>query len=148
MGSHNLKRELRCRRTFWHELTTWMRGQSHLKSFSIKQTMNQTIGSSSQTHILDSGFHMNQRLAPVSRIREFTPDKGPKRSYTHRLGLDEPGVAVDSSSLIKPPLFKSGIGTYTDQVLATIIQILGYIINLCGIPTRLTTQIEAVNPDP
>ena len=63
------------------------------------------------------------------------------------MGFLQPYVPVDAGAFIEPAFFQGGIGPYGEEVLAAVIDVLGEVVDLCGIAAGLVAQVEAVKPD-
>ena len=55
-------------------------------------------------------------------------------------------MSVDAGSLVEPSFLKSCVHTYTEKILSTVVQVLGYIINLRRITALLVSKVETVQP--
>ncbi len=63
-----------------------------------------------------------------------------------RRRLVQPYMAVDARTFVKPALLERGVGTDTNQILFSIIQVFRNVVHLRGIAAGLVSQIEAVYP--
>ena len=55
-------------------------------------------------------------------------------------------MSVDACSLVEPSFLKSSVHTYAEKILFTVVQVLGYIINLRRITALLVSEVETVQP--
>ena len=114
-------------------------------SVLILQRVAEGIGRCGIGAIPDARFNGN--IGIIISVREGAVDKSSERGHMDGIRDLQPDMPVDTGSFVEPSFLQGGIHADADQVLLSVIQVLGDVINLCGIPAGLTSQVEAVHPD-
>ena len=116
----------------------------HLLSLSIEQPDIYRIQLLLESAV---GHLCPDRQNGIARfLLQVGPDECAEGRHTHLSRFLQPHIAIDASSFIEPALLERGISPYTDQIVATIIDIRGNVVYLRGIAAGLGAHIEAVEP--
>ena len=97
-----------------------------------------------QRAVVDLCFDHDNSL--VVRLADIGMDEGTVVGNCHWSPLVEPRITVDAGSLVEPALLHRRVGTHADGIVATVIGVVGDVINLRGITTGFRSHIHTVEP--